>query len=399
MKYIFCSFMFDDVEENVKNSRSPNSVSGHKFQENMLKGLLDNNCDVYVINTPRIRRYPDYKKIFFKRKDMYLGFSQGLDIGFVNLYGINYLSQVINTYTEINKIIKKSPSEKYVLIVYNTYLAQTIAVQMIKKKYPNVTLCNVIGDIYGKYGLSTGDSLHGRLLDRVHTWMDKMATHFDVYGFATKEMASALDVANKPFAVIEGMYNVNPVRGESSNNSSQKTIFYAGAILKEYGIEHLLKAFELIKDDSYRLIIAGGGDAVDVVKQYAKNDNRILYVGFIPPSEVESYQQSATVLVNPRINNQEYVKYSFASKNLECLASGIPYIAHDLPCNPIEYSHYIQYPENETDAALANKITQVCALEEEERVALGERGRSFIINYKNPKTQMKKIIDIIENIT
>ena len=157
-----------------------------------------------------------------------------------------------------------------------------------------------------------------------------------------------------------------------------------------------MNAFESIKDDDYRLVIAGGGAEEETVKCFAAKDTRITYLGFISPSEVERWQQMATVLVNPRTSEREFVKYSFPSKNMECLASGKPYVAHKLPCNPPEYDDYIQYPADESDEALAQKIVEVCELPKEKREAMGRRAREFILREKNPKVQCKKIIDMME---
>ena len=86
MKIIFCAMMFENVEEDIRKSASPNPVSGHIFQENLLKGFAANGCDLSVINVPRIRRYPDYPQIFFKKKQ--LRWNDQVDmvhIGFLNL--------------------------------------------------------------------------------------------------------------------------------------------------------------------------------------------------------------------------------------------------------------------------------------------------------------------------
>ena len=77
---------------------------------------------------------------------------------------------------------------------------------------------------------------------------------------------------------------------------------------------------------------------------------------------------------------------------MECLASGKPYIAHDLICNPPEYREYIQYPTDESDGALANKIVEICSLSSEERNEIGEKARQFILMEKNPKVQCGKIV-------
>ncbi len=393
MKYIFCSFMFDDVENDIKSSKTPNSVSGHKFQQNMLKGLLENNCEVEVINIPRIRRYPDYRKIRIQEKPLlFLGATKGISIGFINILGLNYLTQIRAVYKSIKKIIKKQPDEEYVLLIYNTYPTPTFAARKARKKYKNTIICDIIGDIYGKYGLSPAKGIYGKAVDILHKKMDRMASECDSFALATENMADALKIKNKPHIVIEGMYEVEmPSCTNSEEEDGIKRIFYAGALLKEYGIDHLLHAFSYIQEPNYKLIIAGGGDAAETVRHAADSDDRIEFLGFITPAEVRRQQEMATVLVNPRQSDHEYVKYSFASKNLECLASGVPYIAHNIPCNPTEYSGYILYPENETDEAFARKIKEVCSMNKKTRQDIAKKAMEFIQNEKNPKRQMKKL--------
>lgn len=400
MKYIFCSFMFDDVEENVKNSKSPNSVSGHKFQMNMLNGLAENGCDIKVINTPRIRRYPDYKKIIFRKRPFYTEKDKNaISVGFINLKGLNYLTQIHSIYKELRIELSKAGNEKVVLLIFNTYPAQMLAIRCIKKKYKNVSICNVIGDIYGQYGLTTENNLHGKLLEIVHNKLDEMASGCDAFGLATRDMATALGVQDKPYVVIEGMYEVKSISLISEKQlSGHKRVFYAGALNKEYDIDHMLRAFSLIKDPSYEFILAGSGDAIASVRAAASTDYRIKYLGFITPKEVENYQCSSCVLINPRTSEHQYVKYSFASKTLECLASGVPYVAHKLPCNPEEYSSYIIYPDDESDQALADAIQKVSNMSLNDRIEIGKRNREFIKQYKNPKFQMSRLNQMLQSI-
>lgn len=115
-----------------------------------------------------------------------------------------------------------------------------------------------------------------------------------------------------------------------------------------------MNAFTSISGKEYRLWLAGDGNAVPYLKEIMKKDCRIEYLGFLTPIQVDERQKRATALISPRIaGNYEYVKYSFPSKTMECLASGKPYIAHKLPCDPDEYGSVIQYAENESDEALA----------------------------------------------
>ena len=94
MKIIFLSMMFSDAESDIRKSKTPNSVSGHKFQENLIKGLYENDCNLSVMNISRIGTYPGYPKIILHtQKKQWCGAVDGVDVGFVNLPFLSYFSQ------------------------------------------------------------------------------------------------------------------------------------------------------------------------------------------------------------------------------------------------------------------------------------------------------------------
>lgn len=398
MKVIFCSMMFSDVEENIKKSKRPHPVSGHKFQENFVKGFEANNCDLTVVNIPRVRCYPDYPKILFKRVNHVWGKNvPGTDIGYLNLFGLNQITQCFGAYRELRRQLKNGEDEPTVLVTFNSYLNTSLAMMLAKRAYPNVKTCSIIGDLHGSYGVvNTTKGLKGALIRKMESIQDSIGKKFDSYVFLTKYMAEALDAEDKPYAVVEGTYTVDTFQTEQKQDadSQEKIVFYAGALCKEYGIEHLLKAFSMIEYSNYRLIIAGGGDAVKLVQQYAAEDERITFLGFISPSEVLENQQQATVLVNPRMSDLKFVKYSFPSKIMEYLASGTPNVGHRLPCIPSEYEGYIQYAADESDEALRDKIVEVCELSKQERDEIGRRARQFIYEQKNPKVMCRRVLDM-----
>lgn len=397
--------MYCDIDRDMKKMKTPQPVSGHKFQANLLRGLKDNGLEIMVVNIPLVRYFPHFSKIFFKDKEYIFENNRcGINIGFVNLPILNYITQFISLKRIIYKYIRENANETIMFISYNNYLPISLALMYGKKK--DIFLCNVIADLYGKFAVSLthrNDGIVGKLREKIDEKQNELSNQHDAYVLLTKYMADALEINDRPYVVVEGMYSENvEIKGEEIITIPKKddirNIFYAGAVGLQYGLEHLLRAFSLIEGDDYRLQIAGNGDAVDRVKKYAALDKRITYLGYITPGEVEKYQKSAIVLVNPRTSEYGFVKYSFPSKNMECLASGKPYIAHDLICNPEEYRPYIQYPMDESDGALAKKIIEVCSLSEEERNAIGEKARRFILTEKNPKTQCKKIVDLINHM-
>lgn len=408
MKVIFCGNMYDDAESEVKKMSVPASISGHKFQINLLKGLMKNIENVYVVNTSRVRFYPHYPEKIVKGKSFIVeGKTVGKSIGFINLLGINYITRYIGIKKALVQYICENikENEKCVIICFNSYLPVQLSILKCTHKFKNVYACSVIGDIHGKYGVSLFDSnnfFKGVLLNFIAALNDKLSKKFDCFAFLTKDMAYALKVENKPFVVMEGMYTV-PCKNEAVSDlievSDSKIIFYAGSLREEYGILHLIKAFEMIDDPSFRLYLAGGGGTEKYIKERAEKDNRINFLGYITPQEVEIWQRKAAVLVSPRVSEgNEFVKYSFPSKTFECLASGKPYIAHKLPCDPPEYADYIQYADDESDEALARKIIEICSLSQNERNAIGTKAKKFIEEEKNPAVMTKRIVEMLDKI-
>ena len=376
MNIAYCSLLLP--EEKKLSERSKGHLPGvslHKFTRATISGI-DANVDkpIKVFNIINTLNYPKFPELLFKTEKW--NHTQGSDdihIGYINVFGIKYITQEQNLYNALNQWAGSLQGQKFVLCVHHNYYPMMRAALRIKKKYGNQVLtCLVSGDIPGKFGLKSQykDNLKEKMIERMEKSILLMAKEFDSFVFQTKYMAEGFGVEDKPVCVVECTYlpsfeNQQSVR-EDYNPEKKKVIFYAGSLRREYDALHLLNAFKHVVGDDYELWLAGGGNAVDRIKEEASKDRRIKYLGFIPPQEVFERQQAATVLVSPRKANHDFVKYSFPSKTMECLASGKPYIAHKLPCEPDEYRDYIQYPKDDTDQGLANKMMEICSLTENE---------------------------------
>ena len=402
MKVIFLSAMFSDIEADIALSKSNNSVSGHKFQENLIRGIAENGCDLSVINKSRVRTYPNYPKIIMpKKKRMWLDTVPVTDVGFINLSLLSYFTSWVSCYAALRKELKKAKNEPCVLVTFNSNLHTCFPMLLARALHKNVTLCNVVGDLHGVYGLQNrAPGLKGLLIRLAERMQDPVGRKLDSFVFLTEYMAEAMGVAHKPSCIVEGLYPMQeqeePVPCEEDENA--KIVFYAGTMCKEYGLEHLLRAFSLIEDANYQLWLAGDGDTAEMIEECASRDSRIKYLGYITPQQVARRQAMATVLISPRTSELEFVKYSFASKTMECLASGKPYIAHKLPCDPPEYAQHIQYAADDSDEALRDKIMEICSLPKEKREEIGKNARNFIATEKNPKAMCKRIVALWESV-
>ncbi len=403
MKIAYCSLLLPEEKKLAERAKERLSgISLHKFTRAVINGIDANTAEPMtifnIINTLNYPKFPDL--IFPTEQWSHASGAQDWHIGYINLFGIKYMTQANNLFQKLDAWRKAQGDEPCVICVHHIYYPAMLAAQKMKEKYGDrVTTCLITGDMTGKYGLASQykRNLKQMLTDRLEQKIDRLAKSFDSYVFATKYMAEAFGVAEKPFTVVECAYLAPPYDGQAVYEEDQehKTLFYAGALREEYGIPHLLRAFSMIEDPSYRLQLAGDGNVADMVREYAAKDGRIQYLGFISPQQVDQYQQQATVQVSPRIAaNYEFVKYSFPSKTMECLASGKPYIAHRLPCDPPEYAAHIQYAADESDEALRDKILEVCSLSKEAREAIGREAKHFVQTQKTPAHMTKRIVDM-----
>ena len=402
MKIAYCSLLLPEekhITERVKGHLS--GVSLHRFTNAINSGLDDNlTSPIKVFNIINTLNYPNFPDlIFHTEKWSHMQGAEDLHIGYINLFGVKYITQEINLKRKLNRWVREQKDDKVILCVHDCYYPSVRAVLKIKKKYQDkIITCLISGDIPGKFELKSQykDNIKQKLINNMSVKIREMAKEFDSFVLQTKYMAEGFEVENKPVCVVECAF-LSSIYTVSSNykkyvQPEKKIVFYAGSLRKEYDILHLVRAFELIQDDQFELWMAGGGNAEDEIKQYAMKDDRIKFLGFIPAQEVVDRQEAATILVSPRKSDHDYVKYSFPSKTMECLASGKPYIAHKLPCEPEEYREYICYPESETDEDLAKKIVEVSTMDVSKREQIGEASKNFILNKKNPKAICERIV-------
>lgn len=207
-------------------------------------------------------------------------------------------------------------------------------------------------------------------------------------------MSEALKCKN--YTVVEGI--APKPETAAITKSKDKTILYTGTLNRRYGVMDLVNAFRMIKDENYKLIICGGGESREEIINAAKEDPRIIFKGQVTRAEALRLQSEARLLVNPRRNNEEFTKYSFPSKNLEYLASGTPLAAFKLDGIPEEYDDYIFYINGGSTEEMSKTLYEICEMSDNELFDFAQKARAFVSEQKNAKTQVKKILDLIERI-
>ena len=221
----------------------------------------------------------------------------------------------------------------------------------------------------------------------------------DAYVLLTEAMNDYIRNPGKPYVVLEGHADITMKEKQPSldRKDSPRIVFYAGGVSKQYGLGHLVEGFRLADIPNAKLHIYGPGDYVEELKQIAETDDRVFYGGMLMNREIIEKELDATLLVNPRPTHEEFVKYSFPSKNMEYMASGTPVLTTKLPGMPKEYHPHVYLIEEESDSGVAQALKQVLANSDEELFRKGCAAREFVLEERNNLVQAGKILEMLKN--
>ena len=404
MKYIFLGCFLPDAiyPAILKNSKGSVSNAADALQKSFIEGLSETLDNLSIVNFPSIGMWPKaYRKFYFHEYNTpyvtYKGKSiPCLNPGFLNLYMYSRHDIYMKMQSTIGKIVEQS-NEMVCVFVYAIMPWTMHACYRIKKKYgEKVKQVLIVPDLPEYQGTRKHYIQEVLLKKRKHNYI-KYYNAFDGFIFLTKDMAERIPVRFRPWIVIEGIYNFKDDFEVIKNNTDNiKTLFYSGTLNERFGILNLLDAFCMTSNPDYRLVLCGSGDTADIIKEKAKQDSRIQYLGLLARSEVLKKQREATLLVNPRTSEGEFTKYSFPSKTMEYLASGVPTLIYSLPGIPEEYFNYCYHIEELGVDALYNKIEELLNLDDSLLEKMGARARAFVIENKNPYKQCARIEDLIK---
>ena len=223
----------------------------------------------------------------------------------------------------------------------------------------------------------------------------KTINGFSHFVFLTEQMNPVLNKKGKPYIIMEGLVDSSFVMSDKKGKKTKKIVLYAGGIDEKYGLGLLVEGFIHAQVKDSELHIYGDGPFVPRIKEYDKEYANVFYMGIQPNKVIVEKEQEATLLVNPRPTKEDFTKYSFPSKNMEYMLSGIPLLTTKLPGMPQEYYPYVYLFEEESIEGYAGRMMDVLSLPAEELRAKGMRAREWVVDNKNNIVQAKKIMDLI----
>ena len=221
--------------------------------------------------------------------------------------------------------------------------------------------------------------------------------HCTGYVLLTEAMNDYLNKKGKPYVILEGHADITMAERipAMEKKTAPRICFYAGGVSKQYGLGNLVDGFRKADLPNAQLHIYGPGDYVEELEEIAEKDSRVFYGGMLLSSEIVEKEQEATLLVNPRPTDEEYVKYSFPSKTMEYMASGTPVLTTVLPGMPKEYHPYVYLLKDETADGITGMLKEVLSHSDEELFRKGKEARHFVLEQKNNVIQARKILEML----
>lgn len=390
-----------DVKDEVLSKRKGTmSESGESLQWKIIEGLDANlNHPVKMMNYLPVQSYPtSYDEPYIRRREF--SHTEGACDVCLPFLNVKYIKRIFmggSLYKEIKEWARSDAENEKVIISYSLIPEFTKAIAIAKNINPGIKACAIVADLPEYTVLTNSIDWSTRIY---LNWMKKKTNmqleKIDYFVLLTEPMAERL-VTHQKYIVMEGISSKFPVEAEQTTGSGGKRrIIYAGTLNERFGVMNLVKAFTQMTDPSFELVICGIGDSEQTIKEIAKQDPRIVFMGQLKREQVLQEMVKACVIVNPRPDGEEFTKYSFPSKNLEALSSGIPFVGYKLAGIRDEYDAYINYPIDESSEGLAQILMDVGLDRDGAYRAKAIAAQKWVDENKNNLKQTARILDMIE---
>lgn len=389
-RLVFLTLAYEDEKEILKLSQSGLQSAANTYQHSLLRGInADGRAEVLVVNCLPVGSWPrQFKKLLIPTIEHTLETRKCIDVGCINLPVIKQLTRYFIIKRTLKRIICKDDE----ILIYSSYLPYLKVASKFKKN--NSTI--IITDLPEYYDLQRTSYTRSVIRQIYNKRVYRYIAGINRFVLLTDCMKKPLNIENRPYTVVEGICDTRNAEDDIVPKKTQKKIiFYSGTLVKKFGISELVNSVRLIDDPGVELWICGRGEGAFEIEEAAKADNRIKYLGFCTKEQVNSFRQQATVLVNPRRNEGEYTKYSFPSKTMEYMMSGIPVVMYHLDGIPPEYEKYIFLVDEKVENGLKISLEKVLYMSDEERKSIGLRAQEFVMKEKNEVYQAQKVLDLI----
>lgn len=386
--YVSSTCSREKYAEYVESKGARVSQQAQKYNLLLAEGLVDSGAKVTLISSRPINRVIDRKLWFKGEKET----KNGTEFSYVPFVNYPVLRNLFVLFSVFFKVLFCSAKKRETAVICDALNIVASMAAVSAAAIRGFKTVGIVTDVpcYFSYAQKVSATQKLNL---------KVMQKFKSYLLLTEQMSKIVNPKNRPYVVLEGHSDISmkDVENRLEEKYPKKVCFYAGSLMKIYGIENLVRGFVNADIPDTELHIYGDGDFKNELEELSKEHPTVKYLGIAPNSEIVKAELKATLLVNPRPTHEEYTKYSFPSKNMEYMASGTPVLTTELPGMPDDHKPYVYFIKDETTDGIAEALKKVFEHSEEELLEFGLRAKQFVLQEKNNKAQAKKVMDFLIN--
>lgn len=381
----------DEIQQNAINFLDN---AANALQWKYVQGILaQDETNLKVINAEYIGSYPKkYRSIKIPTRQFgkQYGF-EGFDVGFSNLMYIKHISRALR----LRKSLKRNTDNVDVIFAYAMTTTNIWLLKNIKRERPSVKTCLVVPDLPEYMNTTNRTSCLYKWRKALETrYINRNLKYIDHCTLLTKHMSEKLNISGK-VTICDGMADEVEYVKKPFGNDGVCRVTYTGSLHERYGVMDLVSSMAYIKSDKVKLTVCGAGDSSAKIEKASEKDKRIEFLGLKSSDEIRNIQLNSDILISPRRNAEDFVKYSFPSKILEYMSMGRIVLTYRLSSFSEEYDEYLNYIEESSEPAqgIAQSIERIKSLSEDSRDAIGRKNYIFTQKSRLPTINIRRVLD------
>lgn len=393
--------MVDSLKDGVQQTTYGMAEAGFKFHTLLQRGLVgDPSCRVHVVvgryATPRF-----YRGRWWPRVRESLSERHTVDhLAFPNVRGLKQAwLAVAFTLSALRWRWRTRGASHRVLVADAAYI--TVLPGVLRALAGgSVTKLAIFADVYDFMAdvkdAGRGQGAGSALRSRMRTVAAATYSRLDGCVVITEQVNELVNPEGKPHIVMEGVVDSSMELADNSiqDKTAEFSVLYAGALRAEYGVADLVEGFRALDAPAAELHVYGGGDYAPAVAAAATEDPRIRFHGRADLAHVVDAELRAWLLVNPRPTSEDFVKYSFPSKNMEYHASGTAVLTTRLPGMPADYYDHVLTIDEDGASAITTALEKALAMSLVDLHRQGAVAREFVLAEKNERAQAARILEL-----
>lgn len=372
-------------------------VAAYKLEGRFLQAIRSTGMTVSTVASMAVSTYPRNKRWFFPKERFVQADCEGIVTPIINLPLFKMVSRLLGSFFNL---LKKSNSGIDIVCVYAAHTPNLLAAYLLYK-LKGVPYLVYVADLPSYMDMGVERSFVVRILKRIDAnIIDRLITASAGVFLISEHMAiDSAAWSAKKYLVIEGISDasVEPLEDSHFSSLDKNIVLYAGGLNKAYGVIELVEGFIKAKVDA-ELWICGRGELESYLVETASKHSSVKYLGFMSASEVERLQLSASCLILTRDPQQKYTRYSFPSKLLEYLASGVPVLTTRLDGIPMDYYKYINAIEDCSSDGISDAIKQFFSADQRLLLTKAALGKHWVLESKSSQAVGYKIAEFMEKI-